>query len=324
MGARRLVSVVGIACASLMGALLAVSPAQAVGEPVVAEVVAPAVVISPQSSDERVLWADPLLELNPPAVALPADTAPVPVSTSKLAVTASVIPEVPTGMAGEDLDSLSPLLSAVVSSSAGGQVTAQFNVRRPHSSTWDIAAAVPVTVASGQRVFYRFPSPVLEAGQAFEWQVRACQSGSCSAWTSAVTEYLNPAQVAGRRSNASLLDFETGSRLRMWIDVGTGGLSVESTDLVVPGVNDPLVVGAVYNSKHLGGGSGNVNNDGQHGWAWRTRVGADVRLLANPNGTLTYIAPGGQVSLFTPASGLAFTSPAETKGDLNAVGSGHE
>lgn len=117
----------------------------------------------------------------------------------------------------------------------------------------------------------------------------------------------------------SFLRFNLTDRLQAVVNVGSGNLLVRSTDLVLPGIEGNVVLGADYNSLNIGSSI----ETGAFGHGWRSRSGIDVRLIANSDGTVTFTGPDGVVGTFTPVTGTSnYTSPGVFKATLVKTSSG--
>ena len=115
------------------------------------------------------------------------------------------------------------------------------------------------------------------------------------------------------------MDFTVGARADATVDVGTGNLLVTTTELTLPGIAADVQLGMDFNSLLLGAGSPLPAGAGGKGWAMR--VGQDTKLVANTDGTVLYLAPGGLEGLYTPISGTSnYTSPAGFKNTLVKTG----
>lgn len=125
---------------------------------------------------------------------------------------------------------------------------------------------------------------------------------------------LTPLPV-GPRPNATRVDFQVGARIAASVDVGTGNLLVTTTELTLPGVQSDLQLGLDFNSLNLGAGS--PLPVGAAGKGFAMRFGQDTRLVANTDGTILYLAPGGLQGLYRPVTGTSnYTSPVGFKNHL--------
>jgi YD repeat-containing protein len=179
-------------------------------------------------------------------------------------------------------------------------------------------------------------SPTLSTAAGF-WSVRrAC--GRASTWRTIAAAALLVAglaaiEVAPAASASSLpvgtgpvhggtfLTFSLTDRLQAQVNVGSGNLLVRSTDLVLPGIEGNVTLGADYNSRMIGSST----ETGGFGHGWRSRSGIDVRLIANSDGTVTFTAADGVVGVFKPITGTSptqYTSPGVFKATLVKTSSG--
>ena len=128
----------------------------------------------------------------------------------------------------------------------------------------------------------------------------------------------------GPVDGGTFLRFNLTDRLQALVNVGSGNLLVRSTDLVLPGIEGNVVLGADYNSRMIGSST----ETGAFGHGWRSRSGIDVRLIANSGDTaVTSAAPDGVVGTFTCSSGCTsagtvYTSPGVFKATLVKTSSG--
>src|SRR6266496_120481 len=117
----------------------------------------------------------------------------------------------------------------------------------------------------------------------------------------------------------TFLTFSLTDRLQALVNVGSGNLLVRSTDLVLPGIEGSVALGADYNSLLIG----SSKETGAFGHGWRSRSGIDVRLIANSDGTVTFTGADGVVGTFTPITGTSnYTSPGVFKATLVKTSSG--
>jgi RHS repeat-associated protein len=119
----------------------------------------------------------------------------------------------------------------------------------------------------------------------------------------------------------TFLTFNLTDRLQAQVNVGSGNLLVRSTDLVLPGIEGNVTLGADYNSRMIGSST----EIGALGHGWRSRFGIDVRLIANSDSTVTFTGPDGVVGVFKPITGTSptqYTSPGVFKASLVKTTSG--
>ncbi|MFL5912583.1 MAG: hypothetical protein ACJ768_18695, partial [Gaiellaceae bacterium] len=227
-------------------------------------------------------------------------------------------PSVPSGLATEDVESQTPVLAATVSDPDGGSVTGKFFARTPGSGTWNLVnGSSSAGVASGQRARLRLPTSQ-RVGASFEWAVQGCDATACSATSAVQTGMVSPMLGAGPRPNATQMSFDVGDRVRAQVDVGSGNLLVTTTEISLRNVQDRVDIGVAYNSRALG----TRFEAGYPGAGWRMRVGADVELAANPDGSVTYVGPDGLTGLFFLKAGstTTYTAPVGFKADLVKTG----
>ncbi|HEY2638801.1 MAG TPA: RHS repeat-associated core domain-containing protein [Streptosporangiaceae bacterium] len=119
----------------------------------------------------------------------------------------------------------------------------------------------------------------------------------------------------------TFLKFSLTDRLQAQVNVGSGNLLVRSTDLVLAGIEGNVTLGADYNSLMIGSSI----ETGAFGHGWRSRLGIDVRLIANGDSTVTFTGPDGVVGVFKPITGTSptkYTSPGVFKATLVKTSSG--
>ncbi|MEU1587182.1 RHS repeat-associated core domain-containing protein [Micromonospora sp. NPDC005710] len=135
-----------------------------------------------------------------------------------------------------------------------------------------------------------------------------------------VSQLAGPISVpigTGPVRNGLFSTFQLTDRLTAQVNTGSGNLLIRSTDLVLPGIADDLVLGASYNSLL----TGSEVPAGALGHSWRTRAGVDVRLIRADDNSVTYVAADGVIGRFTP-SGSGYTAAKEFKATLTTDGSG--
>jgi RHS repeat-associated protein len=121
----------------------------------------------------------------------------------------------------------------------------------------------------------------------------------------------------GPEHNATFTSFDLSDRIKLQVNAGSGNLLIRSTDVVLPGIQDNLVLGAAYNSLLVGSDL----QIGAYGRGWRSRAGADVKLIEADDKSVTYVAADGIVGRFT-ANGTGYDTPKQFKGTLTKDGSG--
>ncbi|MFJ5611089.1 RHS repeat domain-containing protein [Streptomyces sp. NPDC093221] len=210
------------------------------------------------------------------------------------------------------MDSVKPVLTAKVSGPSGGQVTAKFFAGTyAAGGAWDLVNGGTVTVASGSVA--RLTLPVsMPIGTEFDWQVQACQSGTCSALTTLQDTHVSPMLGAGARPGATRLSFSAGDHVSAQVDVGSGNVLVSTSDLTLPGINGDVGLGASYNSESLGSGFTSTSAPAGYGWLLTPY---DVSLTVHEEGSVTYRGRAGVTGLFV-STGTGFTAPGGFKADL--------
>ncbi|MDK1472282.1 DNRLRE domain-containing protein [Streptomyces sp. 549] len=92
----------------------------------------------------------------------------------------AVLPaDLPTALQTGATDTPTPLITGIVSSPNGGMVEAQFRLRTP-GGTQTLGTQL---VNNGERASFQVPADRLTGNGPFDWSMRACYSGRCSAWT---------------------------------------------------------------------------------------------------------------------------------------------
>lgn len=121
----------------------------------------------------------------------------------------------------------------------------------------------------------------------------------------------------GPENGATFTSFGLTDRVALGVNAGSGNLLLRTNDLTLPGISGDVVLGAAYNSLLVG----SEVESGAFGRGWRSRAGADVKLLKGGDGSMTYLAADGVVGRFTPTSS-GYTTPGQFKGTLAIVGDG--
>jgi beta-glucosidase-like glycosyl hydrolase len=77
-------------------------------------------------------------------------------------------------------------LSGVVDDALGGRDNAEFQVRTPGASTWDVVGHGWQSAPAGTRISYTVPNGRLQPAKSYQWRMRACNAaGRCTMWTRA-------------------------------------------------------------------------------------------------------------------------------------------
>ncbi|MER6473079.1 DNRLRE domain-containing protein [Streptomyces collinus] len=87
--------------------------------------------------------------------------------------------DLPTQLQAGATDTPSPLVTGIVTSPNGGMVEAQFRLGNATGTQTLGTQLVP----SGERAGFQIPADRLTSGGPFDWSMRACYEGKCSAWT---------------------------------------------------------------------------------------------------------------------------------------------
>ncbi|MBO4254912.1 DNRLRE domain-containing protein [Streptomyces griseorubiginosus] len=99
--------------------------------------------------------------------------------TFRIDATAVQPADLPTQLQAGATDTPSPLVTGVVSSPNGGMVEAQFRL----GTATGAQTLGSQLVADGERAGFQIPADQLVSGGPFDWSMRACYAGKCSAWT---------------------------------------------------------------------------------------------------------------------------------------------
>jgi RHS repeat-associated protein len=142
-----------------------------------------------------------------------------------------------TDTADQDIYTLTPDVLGTLTSSAGGTVKGYFYVRTHGSGTWNLANAAEVDVASGTVASWRFADQMGTPGGLYDWQMKACQSTTCSALTTIVTFEINPMVGAGDRTFYGYYDQNLSADASAHVNYANGDLAVNWNDLSIAGVD---------------------------------------------------------------------------------------
>lgn len=99
----------------------------------------------------------------------------------------AALPDTPQDLQSGAEQTLTPIISAVVTDPAQGRVSAEFAVKDSAGSAVPGLNVSPVWTDSGRRAALRLPERVLTDGAAYRWTVRACTSVGCSPWSAQQT-----------------------------------------------------------------------------------------------------------------------------------------
>jgi YD repeat-containing protein len=123
----------------------------------------------------------------------------------------------------------------------------------------------------------------------------------------------------GPERNATFQSYALSDKVSLQVNAASGNLLLRTTDLVLPGIEDNLVLGSVYNSLLVGSDL----QTGAMGRGWRARTGADVKLVLNDDASVTYAASDGVVDRFVPdGTATGYVTPKEFRSKLVNTGFG--
>jgi RHS repeat-associated protein len=230
--------------------------------------------------------------------------------TPLLDVTYFTTPGTPTELSYQGnpvVDTLRPVFSARFPGGDPQNRLARFSLR---DSTNTEIASHNVSVAQNATAGWTVPDDVLEPGKAYTWQVRSCAGPSgaetyCSATvTSPFT--VNPRLGAGDRPFFTYTGTGVTDRSSVRVNVASGSLVLQATDLSIAGAGIPLTMDRTYNS---------FNPDsGMLGRGWSGSYTDTVYLSEWPGGSFTFHGESGEVS-FIKKNGSGGWDPS---GDLDA------
>ena len=215
-----------------------------------------------------------------------------------------------TGTADQDIYTLTPDVLGTLTSSAGGTVKGFFYVRTHGSGTWNLANAAEVDVASGTVASWRFADQMGTSGGLYDWQMKACQSSTCSALTSIVTFEINPMVGSGDRGYFQYLDQPLSSVATAQVNYANGNLAVDWNDLSIAGV-DGLNLGfdRTYNS--ITDETIAMSDFGSH---W-TNALTDPFTAVQSSGGIRLQGPSGYLAEFSKR-GTSYISPSGLDADV--------
>jgi hypothetical protein len=89
---------------------------------------------------------------------------------------------------------------------------------------------------------------------------------------------------------------------------------VTTKEISLRDIQDAVDIGVAYDSVALG----TSFEHGYPGTGWRMRIGADVELVPNADGSVTYVGPDGLTGVFVRKAGstTAYTTPVGFKTDF--------
>jgi RHS repeat-associated protein len=160
---------------------------------------------------------------------------------------------------------------------------------------------------SGTDVQWSVPADELRVGHTYTWGVTACDGifpTECSAEATR-TFTVNPGMASGIRPYFTYDSTGVSDRSGLQVNVGTGNLSVTTSDMTMAGVDSPLALARTYNS--LG------RENGMFGQRWTGSYTSSIRLVPEPDGSFVYYGPTGE-AVRIAKSGSTYTP----SGDLDA------
>ncbi|MYX18378.1 DNRLRE domain-containing protein [Streptomyces sp. SID8374] len=93
------------------------------------------------------------------------------------------LPDMPQALEQGATDTLTPLLSGVVTSPAQGRIRAEFALRDENGKDLSAVHVPDAWVDSGLRAAAQVPAGALRSGTTYLWAMRACTDAGCSAWS---------------------------------------------------------------------------------------------------------------------------------------------
>ncbi|MFF1819479.1 RHS repeat-associated core domain-containing protein [Kribbella sp. NPDC058245] len=136
----------------------------------------------------------------------------------------------------------------------------------------------------------------------------------------AAVSAVQTAQFTGPRPSATRVPFSISDKVSASVDVATGNLLVTTSDLALPGIQNDVQLGLVFNSLRLV--SGAALPSGSAGAGWAMRVGQDTKLVVNSDNSVLYLAPEGREGLFQAATSTTYTPPVGFKVAMVKTSSG--
>ncbi len=205
------------------------------------------------------------------------------------------------------VDTLRPVFSARFPGGDPQNRVARFSLR--DSANTEISSH-NVSVAQNGTAGWTIPDDVLEPGKSYTWQVRSCAGPAgaetyCSATVTSPFS-VNPRLGAGDRPFFTYTGTGVTDRSSVRVNVASGSLVLQATDLSMSGAGIALTMDRTYNS---------FNPDsGMLGRGWSGSYTDTVRLSEWPGGSFTFHGESGEVSLIKKNSGGGW----DPSGDLDA------
>ncbi|MFI5734115.1 DUF6531 domain-containing protein [Kribbella sp. NPDC051587] len=97
-------------------------------------------------------------------------------------------------------------------------------------------------------------------------------TGLVMAPAQAAVSAVQTAQFTGARPSATRVPFSISDKVSASVDVATGNLLVTTSDLSLPGIQNDLQLGLVFNSLRLVSSAALPSGSAGAGWATRTRA----------------------------------------------------
>ena len=222
-----------------------------------------------------------------------------------------VYPDTPSALsptAGSTVTTLQPTLKATVTApNYSGNITANFKL---FDDTNAQVGSYAVQVPSGTPASWLVPKDTLRPARTYTWKTTACtgyQPAACSSETSQ-TFIVSGAMASGQQGYFTYDSTPISDRSSLAVNVASGNLSVDATDLSLAGVNTPLSMTRTYNSLAF--------ENRSYGRQWAGSYSDTVRLYdeADGSGSKKYYGPTGTVALIKKNSDGTY-SPS---GDVDA------
>lgn len=188
---------------------------------------------------------------------------------------ATATPNVPSNVKVAGTVTLTPVVSATVSSPAGGNVAARFRIRDANDVL--VYEADPIVV-SGSTASATVPEGKLRIGTSYALAVASCQNGVCSASTPADSFRIDPLRAAGDQSMYTYVSKKVDGQTSLKVNVGSGNVMLAQTHLSMAGVLTDTPLAQVYNSAAWAPGS--TNSGGlDTGQGWRLTTGQGLKII---------------------------------------------
>jgi RHS repeat-associated protein len=233
-----------------------------------------------------------------------------------VSVTYTTTPSVPAAPAfspdhSGDAESLTPAFSAGYSNPDGSSGYDAFRVLDSAGNV--VASGNGTTVASGGTSTWNLPAPGLSVGQSYTVEAASSSGGYTSAWSSATGFRVDPRLAWGIHPWQTNVAVSPSHWTTARVDVANGALSIAQPLLSLPGVGIPFNL-SLYNTASPGTGS--TADPGKIAFDWLDSLSG--RLVANPDGSVTYYRPSGATATFTPNGSGGYNTP----GGISATLSG--